>query len=97
MKLFVYGTLHEHPTMGKAGGVYVCPVETTNRHKFDTNWYPELRGEDVNGDIVSGHLYDVPTENMHILDAYEGAPYLYKLGKITTTHGKAHTYFANNI
>ena len=103
MKLFVYGTLQStesnHAVLQSTQAEFICDVQTSNKYsKGYTSFFPYIT-ENESTDFIKGELYEVPKENIKIIDYFEGEPDLFyrKLIHVLDTDTgkvyKAYCYF----
>lgn len=81
MKVFVYGTLKSgnHRNRYLNGSKLLCEIKTTPKYMLYQPPgvdYPCMAESDQ-GVAVEGELWDVPSQNLTLLDAIEGVPYLF--------------------
>lgn len=99
MLVFVYGTLKigysNHNRMNEAKGSFVGISKVKGFGCINTPWFPyavksprrEIRGE----------VFEVPENNLYILDRLEGYPILYNRVQIETDYGIAWIYYSENV
>ena len=89
MLIFVYGTLkksmrnHYH-LQNIIDDKNCIPVSTVDLYPMYSSGYdfPFLENQPGTGKIIKGELWNVPEENIHYLDSFEGVPSLYVRGEI---------------
>ncbi len=103
MKIFIYGTLRKsqsnHDILEQTHAIFLGKSITFNTHKsdLDSGMYPELYNITTEGYKIQGEVYEIPEENIYILDEFEGAPDLYYRDKIQVNLNnkiiECYTYF----
>ena len=89
IKLFIYGTLkseynNNHILKRAEGSLVSKEVQTKFKYPMYklSEPFPYLQDSKGSGEHIIGEIWEVQKENMHILDSFEGVPWLYKRGSI---------------
>ncbi len=96
--LFVYGTLMRGGRFHRVlhDQRFLGPARTLPRYALlDLGAYPGLIHRNEDGRGVAGELYEVPAALLPRLDAVEGAPELFRLGRVQLegVDGEVYSYF----
>src|SRR5262249_5468067 len=98
--VFVYGTLKrgQGSHLFLAGQEFLGEGQTLPRYRlYDSGRYPCLIEDSPRGTVVRGEVWRVSEEVMRLLDAYEGAPELFRRHEIALAgfDGPVLAYFYN--
>lgn len=91
-KVAVYGTLRSGQSANHmvAGGKFLGTVRIPSGSLYDTGWYPAWKSEGTTGVMVE--VYEVTSEQVEIMDGYEGHPHLFRRCQIDTVLGDCFIY-----
>lgn len=92
MRLFVYGTLKKgfraHDILERQSAVFLKEARTIPQYQlYEINWFPGMVIDELTPGGVRGELYLVTQECLDRLDAYEGAPDLFRRHEVELDDG----------
>ena len=80
-RIFVYGTLLSNamrPASKMVGATVLSRASMPGVDMYDLGWFPGLKVGTGMASVVQGEIIEVDDEGLDRLDAYEGAPQLYR-------------------